>query len=172
VSRRTRVYAWRGLDEPRFEVAFVDLQGDRLAAQGTQLGLDYRLDYALETGSRFVSDRLRLECRRAGGTRTLDLRRGSAPLKGEILDLDLGFSPLFNSLPVLRDALHEGGAARDYVMAWVAVPQPAVSRSRRRYVPLERGTVRFRSGSFTADIEFDADGFVLAYPGLAERVSR
>ena len=127
----------------------------------------------METGSRFVSDRLRLECRRAGGTRTLDLRRGSAPLKGEILDLDLGFSPFFNSLPVLRDALHEGGgAARDYVMAWVAVPELAVSRSRQRYVPLERGTVRFRSGSFTADIEFDADGFVLAYPGLAERVSR
>jgi len=57
-------------------------------------------------------------------------------------------------------------------MAWVAVPELAVSRSRQRYVPLERGTVRFRSGSFTADIEFDADGFVLAYPGLAERVSR
>jgi uncharacterized protein len=165
-----RVYAWRGLDEPRFEVAFVDLQGDRLAAQGTQLGADYRLDYALETGARFVSDRLRLECRRAGGTRTLELRRGSGPLKGEILDLDLGFSPLFNSLPVLRDRLHQGGETRDYVMAWVAVPDLGVSKSRQRYVPLERSTVRFRSGSFTADIEFDDDGFVRSYPGLAERV--
>jgi hypothetical protein len=57
-------------------------------------------------------------------------------------------------------------------MAWVAVPQLVVSRSRQRYVPLERGMVRFRSGTFTADIEFDADGFVLAYPGLAERVRR
>jgi hypothetical protein len=171
MSRKARVYAWRGLDEARFEVAFVDLDGDRLAAQGTQLGADYRLDYALETGGRFVSDRLQLECRRAGGARTLELRRGSGPLKGEILDVDLGFSPLFNSLPVLRDRLHQGGVARDYVMAWVAVPELTVSKSRQRYIPLERGTVRFRSGSFTADVEFDGDGFVLAYPGLAERVS-
>jgi hypothetical protein len=152
-------------------VAFVELERDRLGAQGTQLGAGYRVDYALETGARFVSERLWLECRSERGTRALDLRRGSAPLKGEILDPDLGFSPLFNSLPVLRDRLHEGGDSRDYVMAWVAVPELTVSRSRQRYVPLERGTVRFRSGTFAADIEFDRDGFVVSYPGLAERVS-
>ena len=151
-------------------MAFVDLQADRLAVQGTQLGADYRLDYVLDTGARFVSERLWLECRHAGGTRTLELRRGSKPLKGEILDVDLGFSPLFNSLPVLRDRLHEGGETREYVMAWVAVPELTVSRSRQRYVPLERGRVRFRSGSFSADLQFDRDGFVVTYPGLAEKV--
>jgi hypothetical protein len=56
-------------------------------------------------------------------------------------------------------------------MALVNVPGLSVERSLQRYVPLERGTVRFRSGTFTADIEFDADGFVVRYPGLAERVS-
>jgi hypothetical protein len=88
-----------------------------------------------------------------------------------VLDLDLGFSPLFNSLPVLRDRLHEGGEARDYTMAWVGVPDLKVSESRQRYIPLEAHVVRFRSGTFSADIEFDADGFVVRYPGLAERVS-
>lgn len=151
-------------------MAFVDLQADRLAAQGTQLGTNYRLDYVLDTDARFVSERLRLECRHSGGTRTLELRRGSKPLKGEILDIDLGFSPLFNSLPVLRDRLHQGGETREYVMAWVAVPDLTVSRSRQRYVPLERGRVRFRSGSFSADLQFDQDGFVVTYPGLAEKV--
>jgi hypothetical protein len=114
---------------------------------------------------------LLLECRRGGGTRTLELRRGSGPLKGEILDVDLAFSPLFNSLPVLRDRLHQRGVARDYVMALVGVPNLAVSKSEQRYLPLEDGTVRFRSGSFSADIEFDQDGFVRSYPGLAERAS-
>ena len=99
------------------------------------------------------------------------MRRGTKPLLGEVLDLDLGFSPLFNSLPVLRDRLHEGGDARDYVMAWVAVPELTVTRSQQRYLPLSRRVVRYRSGSFTADIEFDADGVVVGYPGLAERVS-
>ena len=56
-------------------------------------------------------------------------------------------------------------------MAFVNVPELSVERSTQRYVPLGRGVVRFRSGTFTSDIEFDADGFVLRYPGLAERVS-
>jgi hypothetical protein len=56
-------------------------------------------------------------------------------------------------------------------MTWVGVPEFAVSESRQRYIPLDHNTVRFRSGPFEADIEFDADGFVVRYPGLAERVS-
>jgi len=166
----TALYAWRGLDEPRFELAFVELRGARLSAQGTQLGAGHKLEYALETGEGFVSERLQLECRTDRGTQTFDLQRGSKPLVGEVLDLDLGYSPLFNSLPVLRNRLHEGGEARDHVMAWVAVPELLVSESRQQYVPLGGGVVRFRSGSFSADLEFDGDGFVVHYPGLAERV--
>jgi uncharacterized protein len=164
-----RLYAWQapGL----FEVAFVDLGDDRLTARGTQLRADYSLSYALETSEMFVSEHLRAEVETVHGAGRLDLRRGTTPLKDDVLDLDLQSSPLFNSLPVLRDRLHEGGEAREYVMAFVRVPELSVERSMQRYVPLERGVVRYRSGTFTADIEFDADGFVVRYPGLAERVS-
>ena len=154
-----------------FELAFVDLDGDRLTARGTQLTPAYRLSYVLETSQLFVSERLRAEVETAQGSGTLDLRRGTKPLKDDVLDLDLQASPLFNSLPVLRDRLHEGGDAREYTMAFVNVPSLSAERSLQRYVPLGRGVVRFRSGTFTADIEFDADGFVVRYPGLAERVS-
>jgi hypothetical protein len=164
-----RLYAWHG--PAIFELAFVELEDDRLTARGTQLCADYRLSYVLETSQMFVSERLRAEVETMHGTGTLDLRRGTKPLRDEVLDLDLQASPLFNSLPVLRDRLHGGGDARDYVMAYVNVPELSVARSEQRYVPLERGVVRFRSGSFTADLEFDADGFVVRYPGLAERVS-
>ena len=75
------------------------------------------------------------------------------------------------SLPVLRHALHRGGEARDLTMAWVSVPDLAVSASEQRYEPLDRDVVRFRSGAFSADLELDADGFVVRYPGLAERVA-
>ena len=154
-----------------FELAFVDLDGDRLTARGTQLTPAYRLSYVLETSQHFVSERLRAEVETAQGSGTLDLRRGTKPLKDDALDLDLQASPLFNSLPVLRDRLHEGGDAREYAMAFVNVPSLSAERSMQRYVPLDRGIVRFRSGSFSADIEFDADGFVVDYPGLAKRIS-
>ena len=164
-----KLYAWHG--PGIFEVAFVDLGDDRLTARGTQLRADYRLSYVLETSEMFVSEHLRAEVETVHGAGTLDLRRGTKPLKDDVLDVDLQASPLFNSLPVLRDRLHEGGDAREYTMAFVNVPELSAVRSAQRYVPLERGTVRYRSGTLTADIEFDADGFVVHYPGLAERVS-
>ena len=164
-----RLYAWQG--PGLFETAFVDLGDDRLTARGTQLRADYSLSYVLETSQLFVSEHLRAEVETVRGAGSLDLRRGTTPLKDDVLDLDLQASPLFNSLPVLRDRLHEGGDAREYTMAFVSVPELSVQRAAQRYVPLGRGVVRFRSGTFTADIEFDADGFVVRYPGLAERVS-
>ena len=162
-------YAWQGPD--LFELAFVERADDRLTARGTQLRSSYRLTYVVETSAMFVSELLRAEVETTHGIGTLDLRRGTKPLRDEVLDLDLQASPLFNSLPVLRDRLHEGGGeARGYTMAFVTVPELSVQRSAQRYVPLGRGQVRFRSGAFTADLEFDRDGFVVRYPGLAERV--
>jgi hypothetical protein len=137
------------------EVAHVNLGQREIAAEGTQLGAVYELRYRLEPG------RLRLE---VVGERSLDLGLDGADF------FDLGFSPLFNSLPVMRDQLLGTGAPRDYVMRWVEVPSLEVHRSEQRYEPLGDGLVRFRSGAFTADISFDASGLVLAYPGLATRV--
>jgi hypothetical protein len=89
------------------------------------------------------------------------------------LDCDLGLSPLTNSMPVLRHGLLEPGEPVELLMAWVAVPELTVHASAQRYVPLGEGVVRFESldGEFTADIEFDADGLVVDYPGIARRLN-
>jgi hypothetical protein len=163
-----RAYAWQG--PGLFELALVELEDDRLSARGTQLRAGLRLSYAFQTSTSFVSERLQAEVETADGMRTLDLRRGTRPLKDDVLDVDVHASPLFNSLPVLRDRLHRGGEARSYTMAFVRLPELSVERSEQRYVPLERGVVRYRSGTGAADLEFDPDGFVVRYPGLAERV--
>ena len=114
------------------------------------------------------------------------------------LDVDLGYSPLTNTLPVRRLGLHEGGrgsgAAQPVEVAWVLLPGLEVVPSTQTYARLdergggearlipqaddrarnERGggearLIRFTSGSFTADITVDSSGFVTHYPGLAER---
>ena len=58
------------------------------------------------------------------------------------------------------------------MMAWVSVPALAVLRSEQRYEPIDARTVRFvgLDSGFTADLELDADGLVVRYPQLAERV--
>ena len=55
-------------------------------------------------------------------------------------------------------------------MTFVDVPSLEVSRAEQRYEPLGDQRVRFRSGTFVADLDFDTDGFVVRYEGLAERV--
>ena len=127
-----------------------------LTASGTQIGAAYELRYELGP------DVLRLEI---VGRRTVEVA-----LDG--LDFfDLGNSPLFNSLPVLRDGLMGGGAPHDYVMRWVSVPELEVSEQRQRYEPLSDRVVRFRSDDFVADIRFGEDGLVEQYPDLAERIA-
>src|SRR5919201_2841488 len=163
-----RVLVWRGLDGWRAEIARVRLDGDRLTADGRQIGVEplaYELEYKLETRPRFVTSSLVVSARGDGWIRSLSLRRpeegkwhidaeheGAAPLESpggdvasfaEALDCDLAMCPLTNTMPVLREALLEGGEARDFVMAWVKVPDLAVYRSEQRYGPVCERTVRY-----------------------------
>jgi hypothetical protein len=136
------------------EVAHIHRRTREFTAVGTQLGAAYELRYRLEQNT------LALDL---VGERSLELSLGDADF------FDLGWSPLFNSLPVIRDGLLEMGPPRDYVMRWVDVPSLEVSRSEQRYEPLGGGRVRFTADDFTADIRFAEDGFVLDYPGIGTR---
>ena len=152
----TRRLVWRGLDAPRMEIAHVDVAGATLVARGTQIGSAYELRYQLGGGLLLLD---------VVGERTVEVELGDADF------FDLAYSPLFNSLPVVAHDLHRGGGVSDFTMTWIDVPSLAVRLSQQRYEPLAAGRVRYREGSFAADIEFDDEGFVTYYPGLAERIS-
>jgi hypothetical protein len=98
------------------------------------------------------------------GLRSLEVDLGDADF------FDLGWSPLFNSLPVIRDGLLEHGPPRNYVMRWVDVPSLEIHVSEQGYEPLGERLVRFRAGTFMADIQFDDAGLVVDYPGIATRL--
>jgi len=135
------------------EIAHVEPGAEE--AFGTQVGVAYELRYQLQPG------RLTLEL---VGRRRLDVELGDHDF------FDLGLSPLFNSLPVWRDGLLDDGEARDYTMRFVSVPELDVVESRQRYEPLGSRRLRFSSGDFTAVLDFDGEGLVDRYEGLAERV--
>jgi hypothetical protein len=136
------------------EVAHVEQTKPVFVASGTQLGLVYELRYRLKAEALYVE---------LVGERTLEIGLDGADF------FDLGWSPLFNSLPVLRDGLLKPGPPRDYLMRWVEVPSLEVSMSEQRYEPLGDGVVRFRAGDFVSDITFDTEGFVVSYPAIGAR---
>ncbi|WP_410810793.1 putative glycolipid-binding domain-containing protein [Micromonospora sp. 067-2] len=90
----------------------------------------------------------------------------------DALDVDLGGSPLFNSLPVHRLGLAAKPADLPHriTVAWVLLPSLEVVPAEQVYSGLGPGRVRYASDTFTADIDLDADGYVVRYPGLAERI--
>ncbi len=148
-----RTVVWRRLDEPGMEIVRFDAP-DR--AEGTQIGSAYELRWRLAGTS--------LELEVVGG------RRETVGL-GDADFFDVLNSAFFNSLPVWRDDLLDAAAPRDYTMRFVVVPELTMSLSAQRYEPLGERTIRFRSASFEADIEFDADGFVTLYHGYLERIT-
>jgi hypothetical protein len=87
-------------------------------------------------------------------------------------DVDLGGSPLTNTLPVRRlDLLKaETGVAHRLSVAWVLVPSLEVVQADQIYTPLGEQGVRYASETFSADLIVDDAGFVTDYPGLAKRL--
>ena len=174
----SRRLVWRGLEEWLAEECSVELADGRLRASGVQLGAEpepYRVDYELETGADWVTERLFARA----GERSLDLRRaddGSWTANGEplpeldgALDCDLEWSPLTNFMPARR----LGSEPVDHLMAFVSVPDLGVRPSRQRYEPIDDRHVRYVSldGDFVAELELDDDGLVIRYPRLAELVA-
>lgn len=90
---------------------------------------------------------------------------------GAALDVDLGAAPLFNTLPVRRLGLQEAPAGTSHRLdvVWVLVPSLTVVPAEQTYTALEGGNVRYSSEGFSADLQLDAEGYVLHYPGLAKR---
>lgn len=181
-----RALAFTGLEEWHGEYVRIDLRPDGLLAAGVQLGAEpepYRAEYELDAPSNWVTRRLEVEVTGAGVRRSLVLEHdgsGAWSANGEArpdldgaLDCDLAFSPLTNVMPVRRHALHERDATHDFAMAWVSLPDLAVHNSPQRYEHVRAGVVRFvgLDNDFTAELELDADGLVVRYPRIAERVA-
>jgi hypothetical protein len=89
-------------------------------------------------------------------------------------DVDLGGSPLTNTLPIRRLGLlkAEPGVAHRISAAWMLVPSLEVVQADQIYTSLGDNRIRYASETFSADLTVDDDGFVIDYPGLAQRAGR
>ncbi|HXU91962.1 MAG TPA: putative glycolipid-binding domain-containing protein [Methylomirabilota bacterium] len=87
------------------------------------------------------------------------------------IDVDLSITPFTNTLSIRRLDL-AAGDAREIAVVYVRAPALRVDLDHQRYICVEpRRRYRYEAvdGTFAADIEVDADGLVLTYPGLFRR---
>jgi uncharacterized protein len=90
----------------------------------------------------------------------------------DLVDVDLGFSPVTNTLPIrrLEPAIGEAIAV---TAAWVRFPELTVEPLSQRYIRLAERRYRYESagGAFVAEIKVDDLGLVTTYEGGWRRIA-
>lgn len=172
---------WRRLDTPGHEAASITQQRNRWNLVGTALfaheGKPCRLDYEIECdagwGTRDVSMRGQI-----GDSQVMLVLSRSAenawtandaprPDLAGCIDVDLGFSPSTNTLPIRRLELAVGARA-EVRAAWVRFPELRLEVLEQTYTRLSERMYLYESagGSFRREITVNEDGLVVDYPGL------
>jgi uncharacterized protein len=147
------------------------------AAEGLRFAARFRI--ACDTAWRVtrveagvVGDDRRVELASDGAGRWRDGAGAPLPHLDGAIDVDLPLTPFTNTLPIRRLDLRAGQSA-DLRVAYIRLPEFTVTTDPQRYTCLEPGR-RYRYESldsdFAREIETDAQGLVVTYPGLFRRL--
>lgn len=173
-----------GLEHLRLHADAQGARADGLII-GVEAGRPFRLHYTLRCDAGWRTRELwiavtaarvrHLRLTSAGDGRWTDGGGAALPALDGCIDVDLTATPFTNTLPIRRLGLRPGESG-EIAVAWVDAATLAVTAERQRYTCLETGPeggrYRFEAlgGEFVAEIDVDAEGLVVAYPGLFRRV--
>ena len=187
------ILTWRAPDASRMESVRVQLSGNRIRANGrivaaaTDAHAAFGIYYDLQTDESGATKRLGLTVTVAERERQLVVARDEENMwlvtdaRGQsragydgALDVDMLFSPFFNTLPIRRARLHQRAAAVSLPTIYLGLPEMSVTAAEASYRsggPGEPITVRTPgTDPQGATLLVDAEGFVIDYPGLAARI--
>ena len=183
---RRQAVLWRQLDALGLEHCRWSTEGDAPRVDGAVIvmdnGVPWRLEYDVRCDSAWRTRAVSVRAVAGASDRTLALDADAnarwtvdGVARDDLfgcLDVDLGFSPATNTLPIRRLGVRVGEQASIDV-AWVEFPTLTIRRASQRYTRLTQSIYRFEylSIDFVADIEVDANGLVVVYPGLWERTA-
>jgi hypothetical protein len=146
-------------------------------------GVPWRIEYEIQCDDAWRTRVVEIHAHAGIAPRTLTLdvdERGrwtisneTRPELADCIDVDLGFSPSTNTLPIRRLRLDVGQSAT-VDAAWVEFPSLAVRRLPQRYTRLAEHTYRYENPptGFTAEVTVDARGLIVSYPPWWERCER
>lgn len=175
---------WRRLDVPGREEARTDrtATGWRLTGelQVEESGVAARLRYSIECDAEWRTRSALIEGEAGGSIRFALMADGEghwgrdgAPVPALVgaLDVDLGFTPATNTLPIRRLALSVGATA-PVRSAWLRFPELRLEPLDQTYTREDEQVFRYRAlvdgELFVARLDTDAFGRVLRYEGLWE----
>ncbi|WP_255056150.1 putative glycolipid-binding domain-containing protein [Nocardia otitidiscaviarum] len=187
-TRWPAILTWRAHNGSRMESVRVVLNGNRIRAAGriiagaTEESEAFSASYDLVTDENGVTKRLSLRSTVAAGERHASIARdeenywlidaGATHVRstfGGALDVDMVLSPFFNTLPIRRHGLAHTSEDIQVPVVYVRLPDLLVQEASLTYSSGPDG-IHVLSPVSSATVTVDADGFLLDYPGLAERI--
>ena len=187
------ILTWRAHNLPRMESVRVQLSGNRIKAYGrivsaaTESTPAFSASYDLVTDETGGTKRLSMSVTLAERERQLSIARDEenmwlvqdhsgqtsrATYKGA-MDVDVVFSPFFNALPIRRTGLYKRADSVSLPVVYVWLPELTVKSQTISYTSTgDDGGEGIKLVSPVADttITVDSEGFIVDYPGLAERI--
>ncbi|WP_328289695.1 putative glycolipid-binding domain-containing protein [Nocardia aurantiaca] len=182
------ILTWRAHNGSRMESVRVVLSGNRIRAAGRIVAGDcedhpaFSASYDLVTDESGVTKRLSLRSTLATGERHASIARdeenywlidaGATHVRstfGGALDVDVVLSPLFNTLPIRRYGMAHASEDVQVPVVYVRLPDLLVQEASLTYSSGADG-IHVLSPVSSATVTVDEDGFLLDYPGLAERI--
>ena len=184
------ILTWRAQDDSRMESARVHVTGGRVKANGrmvaaaTESHPAFSASYDLITDESGATKRLSLTVTLAERERQLSIARDEESMwlvqdhSGQTsrsvfdgaLDVDVIFSPFFNALPIRRTGVYQTvGETVTMPVVYVRVPDLSVDVSTISYTA-EADGIKVNSPVAQTTVKVDDEGFILDYPGLAERI--
>jgi uncharacterized protein len=163
----------RGADEWILRGTIVTLAGDAAA----------EARYEVICDRSFQTRRVIVAVRDGTGKRSLHItaengrwyvnRHENETVRGAI-DIDLGWSPSTNTLPIRRLGLKVGESSGKLIAAWVRFPDLTLQPLPQEYFRLSDNQYRYssRDGAFVARLQVDENGLVLDYEGFWRRAAR
>jgi uncharacterized protein len=129
-------------------------------------GTPYVVEYAARTDGEWRTRSVEVRCNESLLELAADGAGGwSTDGVDGCIDIDLGFTPATNTLPICRAKLAVGDAI-DLDAAWVRFPDLAVERLSQRYERLAAHRYVYSSEGFRAELAVDPHGLVLDYEGF------
>ena len=183
------VLTWRAHDVSSIESTRVQLSGNRIkaigriAAAASDKHPAFSASYDLVTDDNGATKRLSLNVSTAERDRQLSIARDeenmwlitdhegdSRAAFGGARDVDMVLSPFFNALPIRRVGVHRSCETVTVPVVYVYLPDLTVEAAEITYTGSGDGAVELKSPVAQTTVIVDDNGFVIDYPGLAERI--